>query len=490
MFGKKYMNNLIISSIFTVAVFILPVSTSYVHASKSDLVTISAEHQQKDHTLVIVQGKGDIVEIDSEFSDILVADPSIIDVSAIQKDKLYIVGLTVGDTNIVALDGSGNVVKRLNIHVRTDHLAIQRIVDELFPTENVEIKTVSDQLYLTGNVSTPSVANRIVGIVGHYAGEMAGGSGSSDEMIVNMLEVDGEQQVMLRVRIIETSRDVVKELGVESRINSADAAGDIVNMGDGGDLGGLLGVNARDGLNRDPYAITNVMFRPGVNGLGFLDFLINMLDDDDLLHVLAEPNLTAISGEQAGFLAGGEFPVPVGRDRDGNIVVEFREFGVSLNFVPTVISADRISLQLNTEVSSLSYENAITLSGVQVPGLNVRRADTTVEMASGGSLMIAGLLRTEVAKGMLGVPGIKNTPILGDLLKSDSFRREETELVVIVTPYLVRPYKDDNQAVKVGTENSSPLIKSFTDNIRRSFGHKVPVDLFSSGSAEIGYVLD
>ena len=473
------------------AVMIAAIPSVVANASKGNLVTVASEKQTKDPTLVLIQGKGEIVEIEEEFSDILVANPSIIDVTAVQSNKLYIVGLALGGTNLVALDNIGNVVKRLNVHVQTDDVVLQELIDELFPDEDVTIKAVAEQMYLTGKVSNPAIANKIANIVGHYLAELRNSSDSVDRLVVNMLEVDGEQQVMLRVRIVEASRDIIKEFGIESRVNSYDANGNIANIGNGGKLAAALTANSRDGLNRDPLGVSNVIFSPGSDGLGFLDLLVNMLDDDDLLNVLAEPNLTAISGEEAGFLAGGEFPVPVGRDRDGNIVVEFREFGVSLNFKPTVMGENRISLQLETEVSSLSFDNAITLSNIQVPGLDIRRAETTVEMPSGGSLMIAGLLRSESVKGMTGIPGIKNAPILGDLLKSDSFQREETELVVIVTPYLVRPYKDNQQAKEVSvTSKNNPLAKSFADNIKRTFGKNVPKDLFSGDVFNIGYLLD
>lgn len=484
------MNKLSIKMVAFVALAFAAFPSVASYASKSDLVTITSEIQKKDPTFVLVLGKGDIVEIEGGFSDILVANPSIVDVSAIQNDKLYIVGLSLGDTNIVALDEFGNIVKRLNLHVRTDHLAIQEILDELFPDENIILKTVSNQLYVTGSVSNPSIASKIMNIVGHYVGDIQGSSSSNDSLAVNLLEVRGEQQVMLRVRIVEASRDIVKELGIETRANVLNALNDPADMGVSGDFGAWLGVNGGEGLTRDPFAVSNLVFDPGIEGLGLLDFVINLMDNDDYINVLAEPNLTAISGEEASFLAGGEFPVPAGRDSEGNIIIEFREFGVSLNFIPTVLSSDRISLQLKTEVSSLSYENALTLTGVQVPGLDIRRTSTTVEMASGGSLMIAGLLRSETAKGMTGIPGIKNTPIIGDLLKSDSFRRAETELIVIVTPYLVKPFKDTEQAVMVENKITSPLSVSFADNLKRNFGRKIPADLFENGLMDIGYILD
>src|SRR5690606_18747438 len=178
-------------------------------------------------------------------------------------------------------------------------------------------------------------------------------------------------------------------------------------------------------LSGDPVAAGRLLFDSGISGIGTIGLFLNALEEENLVNILAEPNLTAVSGEQAGFLAGGEFPVPVGRDSVGNLVIEFREFGVLLDFRPVVMSDKRISLHMNTEVSSLDFDNAIVLSDVTVPGLDVRRAETTVEVPSGGSLMIAGLLQSEAVKGMAGLPGIRNTPVIGDLVSSDSFRRDD-----------------------------------------------------------------
>ena len=292
---------------------------------------------------------------------------------------------------------------------------------------------------LTGLVSTPSVSQKIARLVSAQVGEIVDlGDKEVNEVIENLMEVRGEQQVMLRVRIIEMSRSVLKELG--SELSSADP--DSIT----GNLRGSFTSNGSAALTQEPYSVGSLLFDSGLSGLGDINLLINLLEEDNLANTLAEPNLTAISGEEAGFLAGGEFPVPSGRDQTGNLTIEYKKFGVSLNFRPIVLSDDRVSLQLNTEVSALNPAQGIVLSDVQIPGLDVRRASTTVEMNSGGSLMIAGLLRSDNTKGLTGIPGIKNTPVLGDLLSSRSFQRAETELVVMVTPYLVQPFADTVQS--------------------------------------------
>lgn len=388
-------------------------------------------------------GKGEIITVPQGVSDILIADPKIADVSAIQRDKIYIVGTNLGVTNIMILNESGDLLKRYNVEVNINVSEIEKQVHRLFPSEkDVSVDLIGSQVVLTGLVSTPSISQKIARLVSAQVGEIVDlGDKETDQVIENLMEVRGEQQVMLRVRIIEMSRSVLKELG--SELSSADP--DSIT----GNLRGSFSSNGSAALTQEPYSIGSLLFDSGLSGIGDINLLINLLEEDNLANTLAEPNLTAISGEEAGFLAGGEFPVPAGRDQTGNLTIEYKKFGVSLNFRPIVLSDDRVSLQLNTEVSALNPAQGIVLSDVQIPGLDVRRASTTVEMNSGGSLMIAGLLRSDNSKGLTGIPGIKNTPVLGDLLSSRSFQRAETELVVMVTPYLVQPFADTVQSKAV-----------------------------------------
>ncbi len=396
-------------------------------------------------------GKADVIKLPSMVSDVMVADPKIADVSALQIDQLYVVGSTLGDTNIIILDGAGNVLKNLNVSVSIDTDVIENLIHSVFPSEkNVRVQVVGNQVALMGSVSTPAAAQKISKLVAAHVAEVRKGDAANvDSMIENLLEVRGQQQVTLRVRILEVSRNVLKELGVETTTGTATSTTGFRPK---------VGVTNKTGLTKDPFAITSMLFNSGFGTIGDVQLLLNALESDNLANVLAEPNLTAVSGEQAGFLAGGEFPVPTGRDQYGNIIIEYKQFGVSLNFKPTVMSEDRISLQLNTEVSSLNAGQGITLSEINVPGLDVRRASTTVEINSGGSLMMAGLLKSDNIKGMSGLPGIKDTPVLGDLVSSKSFQRAETELVVIVTPYLVQPYADTTQAKPIMESDLGELL--------------------------------
>jgi pilus assembly protein CpaC len=475
-------------AVLCVGVFALPVMPQ---ASKTSLMSLSADTKIVGVTL----GKAELVALPYGVADVLVADPSKVDVMAVQADQLYIVGLEVGDTNIMALDADGNMLKRLDIHVKYDLVAIQDLVNELFPGEDIKIASVHDQILVTGTASTPEKASKIMNLIGHYVSDLQDESKSVDELISNLLDVRGEQQVMLQVRIIEASRSMLKELGVETNFNDPDELATTTlfgqtrpaNVGADGDAAKIF-TGAGVALSQEAVGSGQFFIDSGLPGIGTIGLFLNALEDENLVNILAEPNLTAVSGEQAGFLAGGEFPVPVGRDNVGNVVFEFKQFGVSLNFRPKVLGPERISLQLDTEVSSLDTENSVTIADLTVPGLDVRRAETTVEIPSGGSLMIAGLLQSEAVKGMAGLPGIKNAPVLGDLMSSDSFKRSETELVLIVSPYLVKPYEETARAEIIPEAKANPLARSFQANLRERFDIK-DEDIFS-GNEGYGYILD
>ncbi|MEM7651270.1 MAG: type II and III secretion system protein family protein [Pseudomonadota bacterium] len=462
-------------------------------AAKGDLETLQATINPK--PVQITLGKADLIKVGGDVADVLVANPSVIDVMAIQSNSLYVVGVSVGDTNIIALDAMGNIVKRIDIHVTYDLQAIQSLVNELFPDEDVTVGAIHDQILLTGSVSNPDVSSKIMNIVGHYVSDLQDESSTADELISNLMEVRGEQQVMLQVKILEASRTVLKELGIETFLNDPNELSATTLFGGtpgSSFLNGtdqiLAGAGGGAALTQQAVGIGQLFADTGLNGVGLIGLELDALEERNMVNILAEPNLTAVSGEQAGFLAGGEFPVPAGRDQVGNIIIEFREFGVSLNFRPIVLSGERISLQMNTEVSSLDFENAVTLADLQVPGLDIRRAETTVEIASGGSLMIAGILRSDSLTGMAGLPGISQTPVLGDLMKSDSFQRAETELVVIVTPYLVEPYAEVARAEPVPKQQRNPLAQAFAVNIRRNY--EVEDDSIFALDENFGYLLD
>lgn len=482
-------------------------SLSVANADKS-AVSILGKKRTPDVTIML--GKAEMVNIDGNVSDVLVADPSVVDVMAVKSNRLYLVGSSLGDTNIMALDSDGNVIKKINIHVQMDTERLQAMIGELYPNENVTVRALTDQVVLTGEVSNPAVANKITNLVGHYAGEIQGiDDRPVDEVIVNMLNVRGEQQVMLRVKIVEVSRSALKDLGLES------------NSTTGGGIGDLTGAFASaTGLGLGaPAQLAVAALNYSSGTFGNLNFLARALEQEGIINTLAEPTLTAISGEQAGFLAGGEFPIPTQIDRNGNLIYEFKPFGVSLNFRPTVLSAERISLQLTTEVSTTSFDQNLQLNGINVPTFNVRRAETSVELPSGGTLMIAGLIKSDAISGLTQLPGIGDVPVVGDLIKSDTFRRSESEVIVMITPYLVQPFAQNsavpaavpsNEVTQVGPDMNygaivpddaglprlpyeperqiSQLTNVFSSNLRRLYGQKTPENLIE-GISGFGYML-
>lgn len=425
----------------------------------------------------VALGKADTVDLPGSVVDILVANPAIADVGALRSDRLYIVGRAAGDTNVLAFNASGEVIARVEVHVHVDQKTLKDTLKELFPNEEVEARTVNEDIILTGKASNPGVANQIVDVASRFVA-------NKDQTVVNMMSVKGEQQVMLKVRIVEANRAALRELGVETDYRA----------GVGGALpDSAFSANtiAGTGLTSDPYSLFSAIVTD--TNFGPLEVNLRALERDGLVNTLAEPNLTAISGETAGFLAGGEFPVPTGTDSDGNIIIEFKQFGVSLNFKPIVLNPDRISLQLSTEVSALADQDGITLNSIEIPGLSVRRAQTTVELGSGNTLMIAGLLESKTIKALNGLPGITDVPILGELFKSRSFEQNESELVVMVTPYLVQPFAkgvaERKEDAPQERQQQTRLTEQFIANLRRIYGGRVPASV-DGKDASLGYILD
>lgn len=428
-------------------------------------------------TVSLTVGKAQTLNVGGRMADVLVADPSIVDVGALKANQLYVVGLKTGATNVLVFDKDGRQLTNYNMNVAVDNSNLQGTLNALMPGQNVKVTTVNNDVVLSGEVDNPMMASRAKDIAARFADK---------EGIVNLMSVKGEQQVTLKVKIVEASKATLKELGVEGN----------ATLGD--NFGNFSGTNvasaAATGLTRSPLGVGSVIFDTA--GLGTLSLILRALEDNDLVNTLAEPNLTAISGEKAGFLVGGEFPVPTGRDQFGNVIIDYKKFGVSLNFKPVVMSEDRISLQLETEVSAPSSSNSITITGVSVPPLTVRRAETTVELNSGGSLMLAGLLQSKTVASLNQLPGADKAPVIGDLLKSQSFNRDETELLVLVTAYLVKPYADKSETERAeltpgqNVTVTRQLDSDLQTKLRRKYGTRYDRALTAAGQEGASYALD
>jgi pilus assembly protein CpaC len=373
--------------------------------------------------MVIEVNEGSLVRIDEPAAAVFVANPEIADVAVKSPRLIYVLGKSPGETTLYAVDGDEKVLLASKLMVTHNLSRLQGALGELLPAASVSAQSIEGGVVLTGDVGTPVEAEDARRLAARFVGDGAD--------VISRLRITQPNQVTLRVRIAEVSRSTARQLGISWAI-AGDPAG--INFGlvtrrfpgldatfGGNQLGDLLGLNF---------------------DIGAFDFnaLVDTLAEQQLINMLAEPNLTALSGETASFLAGGEFPIPVPTD-DG-IAIEFKKFGVGLSFTPTLLTGNRISMRVRPEVSALTDVGAVVESGIEIPALTVRRAETTVELGSGQTFAIAGLIQSDSQHFLSKLPGLGDIPILGELFKSDSFERGETELIILVTPYIVEPISD------------------------------------------------
>ncbi|WP_339702616.1 type II and III secretion system protein family protein [uncultured Sphingosinicella sp.] len=373
--------------------------------------------------------KGTLIRLERSMSDVFVANQKIADVQVRSDRLLYVYGVGAGETTIYATDGAGRIVYSANVRVAQNIDQIRTMLGLAMPGAAITVNSMNGMTLLTGTVASAEEVEEATRLVKTFVGE--------GQAIVNKLQTATPAQVNLRVKFAEVSRSLVKELGVN--LTTIDNTGGFLFGMARGRGTGALTYDASAGtwtLNQSSGSTTI----GGVASLFGLDVgaAIDALEQDGLVSLLAEPNLTALSGETASFLAGGEFPIAVS-DGNGGISVEFKEYGVGIAFTPTVLDGGRISLRVRPEVSELSEAGAIRLDNISIPALTTRRAETSIELGSGQSFMIAGLLRNRVGTTQEKTPLLGNLPILGALFKSDRFARDESELVIVVTPYLVKP---------------------------------------------------
>lgn len=365
--------------------------------------------------LSLERNEGRLVRLPTPASTVFVANPEIADIQVKSPNLIYLLAKQPGQTTLFAVDEAQKLLANIDILVTHSLGRLRDAVRDLDPNAEISVSSVGGSVVIDGVVKSADIAENIRRLAASIAG--------SDDAVINRLAVAAPSQVNLRVRVAEISRDVDKQLGL--------------NWSAIGAIGGLsVGI-----ATANPFAgnaLHSLALGASPGGTWDLNAVVDALEDEGLVKIMAEPNLTALSGETASFLAGGEFPILV-PSSDGNITIEYKKFGVSLAFTPTLINEGRVNLHVRPEVSQLSNANAVTLAGFEVPSLVTRRAETTVELGSGQSFAIAGLLQNNVAHDISKVPGLGDVPILGSLFRSDRFRSEETELVIIVTPYIVRP---------------------------------------------------
>lgn len=408
-------------------------STQTIHVAASDAGS---------HYVNLDISKSIVIDLPRDIKDVLVADPKIANAVIRSSRRAYLIGITAGETNVFFFDADGKQMAGFDIVVSRDLNAIRAAIRQLLPNDDISLESVGDGVVLSGTVASQEEAQQAFTLASHFVDASAGGgfslgggSGNAAK-VVNALVVRERDQIMLKVTVAEVERDVIKQLGINlsGSLNYGTAVLNFNNTNPFSAYGQPLTSSSITGGWQSISATLQAMERAGV------------------LHTLAEPSLTAISGETATFVAGGEFPVlngfsctstTSGATSTCQPSIDFKKFGVSLNFTPVVLSDGRISLKVMTEVSDLSTDNALTISvpgtseTATVPSIKTRRADTTVEIPSGGALVLAGMIQQETKQQINGLPGLMELPILGPLFKSRDYINQQTELMVMVTPYVV-----------------------------------------------------
>jgi pilus assembly protein CpaC len=388
---------------------------------------VAADGQLNARFLALGIGKSIVIDLPRDIKDVLVADPKIANAVVRSAQRAYIIGAAVGQTNIVFFDSAGQQIAAYDIAVKRDLNGLRAALKQTMPNSNIQIEGLGDGVILTGTAANPIEAQQ----AGDLAARLAGGA----EKVVNSIAVRGRDQVMLKVTVAEVARSIIKQLGIDlsGKLNYGTA---VVNFN-----------------NSNPFTVTGQplvgsnAITTSFGGAPTVQATIRAMESAGVVRTLAEPNLTAISGESATFIAGGEFPIPTGvtcqTTAAGSVgqcapSIAFKKFGISLNFTPVVLTEGRISLRVMTEVSEISLDNSITVSGTTVPSIRTRRAETTLEIPSGGAMAMAGLIQEQTKQAINGFPGLAQLPVLGTLFRSRDFVNNQTELMVLVTPYVVR----------------------------------------------------
>ena len=408
--------------LLTIAVILGPLLMSASPAESAARV-IALNPDNRVGKMQVVIGNSESLRIDLPFSEIVVGDPETADVNPLTDQTLYVLGRKLGFTNVTLFNAEKQVVAVIDIEVTHNLEGLRQSLRQSLPGSRIKVRSTNGRVLLEGQVPSAPAAEKAVAIARDFAGDQ----------VTNSLSIAANQQVNLEVRFVEVNRSAGKEFGINWNLTSN---GNGAGTGTGV-KGGAPGVTLGALSSSLPFGsvVANILS----NGLA-PDLLITALEQKKLARRLAEPNLTTLSGEKASFLAGGEFPVPVSQD-SGTVGVQFKSFGVKLEFTPIVLDDGLINLRIEPEVSEIDQSSGVRLSegGVLIPGLSVRRASTTVELRDGQSFAIAGLLQSVNAKTADQVPWLGDVPVLGTLFRSSSFQKKESDLVIIVTPRLARP---------------------------------------------------
>lgn len=481
---------------------------SFIRISDSDGIPVRKN-------MKIGLGKSVLLEFPRDIRDVMVSNPSAVDAVVLSSNRVFLLARKIGEANAFFFDTSGEQFATMELYIERETAALESLLNRTITGSSIKVEMLNQTVVLTGRVKNPTDSVRAANIARQFSTveyqvsekDDVGGASvkkfekSDTETVINMLVVEAEEQVMLKVTVAEVQRSLMKQMGIN--------LGGVLNAGNFSTTlltENLLPLTAAAGLGRlpifgagtapyDPTSSTppgctsagsicafntgpggaNTYGNSGLTGGwsgsgGQIGAAVRALERDGLIRTLAEPNLTAVSGEPAKFLAGGEYPVPV-VDTVGALSVQYKEFGVGLAFTPIVLSEGRISLKIETEVSELTTQGAVVLSGISIPALKKRQAKSTVELPSGGTLALAGLISDDTRQNIDGLPGAKDIPILGTLFRSRDFIKAETELVVIVTPYLVKPTSRQELATPAdGLYAATDMKANFLGHLNKIYG--------------------
>ncbi|MEO6947630.1 MAG: type II and III secretion system protein family protein [Nitrobacter sp.] len=468
-------------SFAAIAAFTLNPALTPLYASDYRVPAASAGGKMNARSLSLGIGKSVVVDLPRDVKDVLVADPKIANAVVRSAQRAYIIGAAVGQTNIIFFDAAGQQISAYDIAVKRDLNGLQAALRQILPNADIKIDGLGDGVILSGWVQSPAESQQAADL----AARLAGGS----DKVVNSIAVRGRDQVMLKVVVAEVQRDIVKQLGVDLSANLS------------------YGTSVVNFNNANPFTSTGHSLVEGnsaaagfghttVNGLSVpsVQATVRAMENAGVVRTLAEPSLTAISGEAANFLVGGEFPVPGAPDCSTSPckqTIQFKKFGISLGFTPVVLSEGRISLRVATEVSELSQETSISIGGTTIPGLKTRRADTTLEIPSGGSMVMAGLIKQQTKQSISGLPGVSQIPVLGTLFRSRDYVNNNTELMILVTPYVVRAVaQKDLSRPDDGFADASDPQADLLGSINRIYGAPGRVEPARHYRGTYGFITD
>jgi pilus assembly protein CpaC len=464
-----------------------PALTPVVAGDYRAAAPVAADGQMNARFLALGIGKSVVIDLPRDIKDVLVADPKIANAVVRSAQRAYIIGAAVGQTNIVFFDSAGQQIAAYDIAVKRDLNGVRAALKQTLPNADIQIEGLGDGVVLSGSAASPIEAQQ----AGDLAARLVGGA----DKVVNSIAVRGRDQVMLKVTVAEVARSIIKQLGIDltANMNYGTAVVNFSNANPFTAYGRALTQNNVSGAFGGTPAVPSVQAT------------IRAMESAGVVRTLAEPNLTAISGESATFIAGGEFPVPAGYSCDPTTHVcttqiSFKKFGISLNFTPVVLTEGRISLRVMTEVSELSNDNSITLSqsvtastvnSVTIPSIKTRRAETTLEIPSGGAMAMAGLIQEQTKQAINGLPGLAQLPVLGSLFRSRDYVNSQTELMVLVTPFIVRAVaQKDLSRPDDGFATASDPQADLLGSINRIYGVPGRVEPARNYRGTYGFITD